>query len=354
MAGGIGSRFWPLSRTGMPKQFLDILGTGETLIQQTIGRFRKICPPENIYIVTNGEYRKMILEQVPYIKESQVLLEPLRKNTAPCIAYANHVIQQKNPEARIVVSPSDHMIMNETEFVKVIKKALSFVRDKDALLTLGIQPSRPETGYGYIQVDGSSDIDGIPCLRKVKTFTEKPDLEMAKIFIESGDFFWNSGMFIWSLPAIMNAYEKHLPDMQVLFSDGAGFYNTQEEPGFIQQVYGACDKISIDYGIMEKAGNVYVMCADFGWSDLGTWGSLYEHLDADINGNAVNSPQFLPFSTKNCMVQIPENKLAVIQGLDDFIIIDTEDVLLICKRGDEQQIRQIVDEVKMRGGDRYI
>ena len=354
MAGGIGSRFWPLSRTEMPKQFIDILGTGKTLIQQTVHRFREICPIENIYIVSNSEYQDLILQQVPEIAKSQVLLEPLRKNTAPCIAYANHVIYRRNPDANIVVAPSDHLIMDENEFTKVIKRALAFVTDKKALLTLGIQPSRPETGYGYIQVDGSSDIEEIPCLRKVKTFTEKPDLDMAKIFIDSGDFFWNSGMFIWSLRGIMEAYGLYLPDMQSLFSDGSVVYGTPEESGFIQQIYGACDKISIDYGIMEKAENVYVMCADIGWSDLGTWGSLYEHLESDNYGNVVNSPQFLPFATKNCMVQMPDNKLTVIQGLEDYIVVDTEDVLLICKRADEQNIRQMVDEVKMLGGDKYI
>ena len=354
MAGGIGSRFWPLSRVGKPKQFLDILGTGETLIQQTISRFKEICPIENIYIVTNEEYRTIILEQLPEINEDQILLEPLRKNTAPCIAYANHVISQRNPNANIVVAPSDHLIMDQKEFVEVINNALNFVEDKEALLTIGIQPSRPETGYGYIQVDGSSDIEGFSCLRQVKTFTEKPDLEMAKLFIESGDFFWNSGMFIWSLPTIMNAFAKYLPDMHAIFRDGAEYFRTSEERGFIQQAYGACDKISVDYGIMEKADNVFVMCADFGWSDLGTWGSLYGHLAPDNFGNAVNSPQFLPFSTSNCMVQIQESKLTVIQGLDDYIVVDTEDVLLICKRSDEQNIRQIVDEVKMSGGDKYI
>lgn len=354
MAGGIGSRFWPLSRTDMPKQFLDILGTGRTLIQQTVGRFKEICPVENIYIVSSSEYGEIIREQVPEIQANQILLEPLRKNTAPCIAYANHVIYRRNPDASIIVAPSDHMIMDERDFNRVINKALDFVRGRDALLTLGIQPSRPETGYGYIQVDGSTDIEGIECLRKVKTFTEKPDIDMAKIFLESGDFFWNSGMFIWSLPAIMSSYKKHLPDMISLFSDGMELFGTSEETGFIQQIYGACDKISIDYGIMEKADNVYVMCADFGWSDLGTWGSLYEHLDKDNRGNSVNTPQFLPFSTRNCMIQIPENKLAVIQGMEDYIIIDTDDVLLICKRSEEQNIRQMVDEVKMRGGEKYI
>ena len=354
MAGGIGSRFWPLSRTNMPKQFLDILGTGKTLIQQTVHRFRDICPIENIYIVSNSEYEELILEQVPQIGKDQVLLEPLRKNTAPCLAYANLVINKRNPEANIIVAPSDHLILDEKEFTFSINKALGFVKDKDVLLTLGIQPSRPETGYGYIQVDGSKDIDGIACLRQVKTFTEKPDFDMAKIFMESGDFFWNSGMFIWSLKAIMKAYNNHLPDLMSLFGDGADLFRTSEEAGFIEQVYGACDKISIDYGIMEKADNVYVMCADFGWSDLGTWGSLYEYLDKDNLQNVINTPQFLPFDTKNCMIQVPENKLAVIQGLENYIVVDTEDVLLICKREEEQTIRQIVDEVKMRGGEKYI
>jgi len=354
MAGGIGSRFWPLSRTSKPKQFLDILGTGKTLIQLTVDRFRGICPLENIYIVTSAEYGEMVKEQIPEIQDSNILLEPLRKNTAPCIAYANHVIYRKNPDAKVIVAPSDHLILDEGDFKKVITKALDFVRDRNALLTLGIQPSRPETGYGYIQVDGTSDIEGIECLRKVKTFTEKPDLDMARIFLESGDFFWNSGMFIWSLPAIMNSYSKHLPDMLSLFGDGIELYGTTEEAGFIQQVYGACDKISIDYGIMEKADNVYVMCADFGWSDLGTWGSLYEHLEKDHKGNSVNTSQFLAFDTKDCMIQVPDDKLAVVQGMDDYIIVDTEDVLLICKRSEEQNIRHIVDEVKLRGGGKYI
>ena len=296
----------------------------------------------------------MVKEQVPDVPEGNILLEPLRKNTAPCIAYANHVIQNRNPEANIIVAPSDHLILDEGEFVRVMQKAVNFVNDKEALLTLGIQPSRPETGYGYIQVDGSVDVDGVPCLRKVKTFTEKPDLDMAKIFIESGDFFWNSGMFIWSLKSIMKAFNRYLPDMMSLFSDDPDIYGTSEEAGFVEQVYGACDKISIDYGIMEKADNVYVMCADFGWSDLGTWGSLYEHLEKDHHGNSVNSELFLPFNTKNSMIQVPEGKLTVIQGMEDFIVIDTEDVLLICKRSEEQNIRQMVDEVKMRGGEKYI
>ncbi|MBT4408699.1 MAG: NTP transferase domain-containing protein [Bacteroidetes bacterium] len=354
MAGGVGSRFWPLSRSHMPKQFLDILGTGKTLIRQTVDRFSKICPIENIYIVSNAFYKDLILEQLPELKPEQVLLEPLMKNTAPCLAYANQVIFKKNPDASIIVAPSDHLITDEIEFGKVIDTAISFVSEKEVLLTLGIQPSRPETGYGYIQVDGIKDIAGIACLREVKTFTEKPNLDIAKIFLESGDFFWNSGIFIWSVKSIIDAFKKHLPDMQSLFEDGHDKYGTPEEAGFIEQVYGSCDKISIDYGIMEKAENVYVLCANIGWSDLGTWGSLYEHSDRDAYGNSQNSSQFMPFNTSNSMVQLPEGKLGVIQGLDEYIVVDTEDVLLICKKEDEQKIRQMVDEVKMLGGEKYI
>ncbi len=354
MAGGVGSRFWPLSRTNMPKQFLDILGTGQTLIQQTVARFADLCPIENIYIVTNEEYGDIILEQVPKLRPEQILKEPLRKNTAPCLAYANHVIFKRDPKANIIVAPSDHLIVDGAEFTRVMETAIDFVCDKDALLTLGIQPSRPETGYGYIQVNGARDIAGIPCLRQVKTFTEKPNLEMANIFIESGDFFWNSGMFIWSVQSIQNAFNTYLPDMQALFAEGAEMYGTPEESGFIERVYGSCDKISIDYGIMEKADNVYVLCANFGWSDLGTWGSLYEHFDHDNHGNASSATKFQPFDTKNCMIHVPDNKLVVIQGLDDYIVVDTEDVLMICRKEDEQSIRQMVDEVKVQGGERYI
>lgn len=354
MAGGVGSRFWPLSRTHMPKQFLDILGTGKTLLQQTVGRFEKVCPIENIYVVSNAEYGEIILSQVPGLKPEQVLLEPLRKNTAPCIAYANHVIMKKNPNANIVVAPSDHLITDESEFARVIQTAVGFVQDKDVLLTLGIQPSRPETGYGYIQVNGAKDIGGIPCLRQVKTFTEKPNLEMAKIFLESGDFFWNSGMFIWSVSSIQHAFNQYLPDMNALFQEGVKAYGTNEEAGFIERVYNSCDKISIDYGIMEKADNVYVMCANFGWSDLGTWGSLYEQVEQDKFDNATISPQFLPFDTHNCMIHVPDDKLTVIQGLDDYIVVDTDDVLLICRKQDEQSIRQMVDEIKAQGGERFI
>jgi len=354
MAGGIGSRFWPYSRTGKPKQFLDILGTGQTLLQQTIRRYREICPIENILIVSNEEYGSLILEQLPDIKSSQVLLEPLRRNTAPCIAYANQRIALINPDANIIVAPSDHLISDEEEFTRVILQGIDFIKSRDVLLTLGILPGRPETGYGYIQVNGHRDIDGIQGLRQVKTFTEKPNIELARIFVESGDFFWNSGMFIWSLASINRAFVKYLPEIQGLFTDGLNFYGTPEEASFIHQVYGSCGKISIDYGIMEKADNVFVQCADFGWSDLGTWGSLYDHLNHDESENAIGNGQAITFQSKRNVIHAPHGKLTVVQGLDDYIIVDTDDVLLICRKQDEQQIRTMVDEVKLRGGERYI
>ena len=354
MAGGIGSRFWPYSRTHKPKQFLDILGTGKTLLNQTIDRYNRICPLENILIVTNNEYGDLILKQNPMLKPEQILREPLRKNTAPCIAFANARIQQLNSDARVVVAPADHLIKNEEEFIKVIERGLRFIEGRDALLTLGITPTRPETGYGYIQTANTETFAEYPCLKKVKTFTEKPNLELAKIFLESGDFYWNSGMFLWSIKAIHRAFEKYLPDMQALFAEGKSVYNTPEEPAFIQRVYGACDKISIDYGLMEKADNVYVMCADIGWSDLGTWGSLYDHIPKDKSENAIGTAHVIPFDSHRNMIQVSNNKLTVIQGLDEYIIVDTEDVLLICKKEDEQNIRQIVDEVKVRGGEKYI
>ncbi|MDD4646192.1 MAG: mannose-1-phosphate guanylyltransferase [Bacteroidales bacterium] len=354
MAGGIGSRFWPYSRTKKPKQFLDILGTGQTLLQRAIERYRKICPIENIFIVSNEEYGSLILEQIPDIKPDQVLLEPLRRNTAPCIAYANQRIAMINPDAVVIVAPSDHLIADEEEFSRVVREGIDFVKSRDALLTLGIMPSRPETGYGYIQVSGQHNINDIKGLGHVKTFTEKPNLDLAKIFVESGDFFWNSGIFIWTLDSITRAFEKYLPDIQSLFSDGAELYGTAEEAPFISHVYEACNKISIDYGIMEKADNVFVLCSDFGWSDLGTWGSLYDHLPHDESENGLGSGQAITFGSNRNVIHTSKNKLTVVQGLDDYIIVDTDDVLMICRKQDEQQIRQIVDEVKSRGGEKFI
>ena len=354
MAGGVGARFWPMSRTSHPKQFIDILGTGETLIQQTFNRFVNICPTENIYIVTNEIYKKLILEQVPQIAPEQILCEPSRRNTAPCIAYANYCILARDPEAQIVVAPSDHIILKEDVFLNNITSALQAASKKNWLLTLGIKPSRPDTGYGYIQFMEGDVYPEDPQIRKVKTFTEKPDHELATTFLNSGDFLWNSGIFIWSLQSIMKAFHERLPEVDVLFQQGIGKFGTPEEKNFINKTYAVCKSISIDYGIMEKATNVYVLAADFGWSDLGTWGSLYENRSQDKNGNAIMGKNVMMYDSKNCIVNMPKEKLVVLEGLTDYIVAESEDVLLICKKTDEQQIRQFVNDVRLEKGERFV
>ncbi len=354
MAGGVGSRFWPLSRTDKPKQFLDILGTGRSLLQMTFDRFMQVCPVENIYVVTSLIYKDTIREQLPELTEGQVLLEPARRNTAPCIAYANYKILKKNPNANIVTAPSDHLILKEGEFLKVIREGLSFVSDKNAMLTLGIKPSRPETGYGYIQVNGSRNVQENNNIFKVKTFTEKPNKELAKVFHESGEFFWNSGIFIWSLESIMNAFETHLPEINQLFKEGIDLYNTDKEEEFIAETYSDCKNISIDYGLMEKADNVYVYCSDFGWADLGTWGSLHENISKDENKNSIIGDKVFAYGLKNCIVNMPEDKLVVLQGLEDYIIVDSDGILLVCRKEDEQEIKQYVNDVKLKLGDKYL
>jgi mannose-1-phosphate guanylyltransferase len=356
MAGGIGSRFWPLSRTKKPKQFLDILGTGRTLLQQTFDRLKKVFPVENIFIVSNEDYSSLIYKQLPEIKKSQVLLEPMRRNTAPCIAYANYKIQLEDPNAIIMVAPSDHIILKENDFLEVVKKGLEFVSSSDSLLTLGIQPDRPETGYGYIQINGdrSKAVDLNTSIRKVKTFTEKPNLEMAELFLKSGDFYWNSGMFLWSLKSILKAYELYLPEVNTLFQEGMEFYNSPREADFIAQTYPNCRNISIDYGIMEKADNVHVLCSDFGWSDLGTWGSLYDTLNKNADSNTISGSNVFTYNTQNCIINVPEDKLTVIQGLDDYIVVESDNILLICRKQDEQKIKNFVNDVKIEKGENFI
>ena len=354
MAGGIGSRFWPLSRVVKPKQFLDILGVGRTFLQQTFDRFSTIIPKENFLVVTSVKYKDIVLEQLPELKEEQVLLEPLRRNTAPCLAYAAYKIKTKNPDANLVVAPSDHIILKEEEFVLQIKNGLQFVKDNDVLLTLGIKPNRPETGYGYIQVKKRAKFNELTNLFKVKTFTEKPDEQMAKVFVESGEFFWNSGIFIWSLPTLLKAFDAHLKNVSSIFEKGMKLYNTSNEVHFIKKTYSECPAISIDYGIMEKAKNVYVLTADFGWSDLGTWGSLYENREKDTDGNVISGDNILTYNTKNCIVDISDQKVAVLQGLDGYIIAESNDTLMICKKEDEHQIKQFVTDVKIKKGDSLI
>lgn len=354
MAGGIGSRFWPLSKSSMPKQFLDILGTGRTFIQMTFDRFKSICPVENFMVVTNLDYKELVLQQLPELDESQVLLEPLRRNTAPCVAYACHRVRAKNPEAMIVVAPSDHLILNEPEFRKQIESGVRFARENEVLLTLGIPPNRPETGFGYIQIE--NQVEGVAGVQlcKVKTFTEKPNLEMAKIFLASGEFYWNSGMFIWSVKSICQAFEKHLPDMHELFSKGEKMYGTVDEASFINKTYSECQNTSIDYGIMEKADNVYVLCADFGWSDVGTWGALFAHQNKTEDENVVKGDSVFLYNTQNSIVNIPDNKIAVLQGLDGYIVVESEDILLVCRKDDEQNIRHFVNDVRMTKGNKFI
>lgn len=354
MAGGIGARFWPMSRTNTPKQFIDILGDGSTLIQKTFGRFKKICPAQNIFIVTNEIYKDIVKEQLPEVTDEQLVLEPARRNTAPCIAYANFKIKQKNPNAVVVVAPSDHLILNEDVFIDVIDKGLAAVAQNDCLMTIGITPSHPNTGYGYIQFDEDKNMPENKHIYDVKMFTEKPTLEIAKQFVESGEFLWNAGIFMWSLKSIFNAFEQYLPEVNDLFRQGEGLYNTPNEISFIKQIYQVCKNISIDYGIMEKAQNVKVYAADFGWSDLGTWGSLYELHEKDENANAIVGKKVMTYNTKNCIVNMPKNKVVVIQGLEDYIVVENDDVLLICKKEDEQQIRQYVTDVQVEFGNKYV
>lgn len=354
MAGGIGSRFWPMSRTNHPKQFIDILGLGQTLLQLTYNRFLKICPPQNIIVVTNDSYKSLVKEQLPNLSDNQILLEPSRRNTAPCIAYASYKINALNPNANIVVSPADHLILKEQTFVKAINSCFRKAASEDCIVTLGIKPSRPDTGYGYIQFVESTAKEADKRIKKVKTFTEKPDYDMAKFFMRSGDFLWNSGIFIGTSKSLLNAFEEHMPETAVLFKEGNSVYNTENEFEFIKGVYSVCKNISIDYGVMEKASNVYVRSSIIGWSDLGTYGSLYTHIHKDDKHNAVINKNALMYNSENCIVSAPKNKLMVIEGLDNYIVVDTKDVLLICKKENEQQIRQFVNDVKMSKGDKFI
>jgi mannose-1-phosphate guanylyltransferase len=354
MAGGVGSRFWPMSRSAHPKQFIDILGTGNSLIQQTFQRFEGICPPENIYVVTHELYKDLVLEQLPALSEEQVLLEPARRNTAPCIAYAAYKIYAKNPDANLVVAPSDHLILKEDVFKDKIRTALKAAEENDWLITLGISPSRPDTGYGYIQFDRMSDDDRYQGLYRVKTFTEKPGYDLAVTFIESGEFLWNSGIFIWSVKSIMKAFHKHLPEIDHLFKKGKDYYFTEGEQEFIKNTYPVCKSISIDYGIMEKAGNVFTIQSDFGWSDLGTWGSLHEIRSKDDSRNAISGKNVLTYDSRDCIIHMPQDKLVVLQGLNDYIVVEDDNILLVCRKQDEQQLRQIVDDVRLKRGERFV
>jgi mannose-1-phosphate guanylyltransferase len=352
MAGGIGSRFWPKSRTAKPKQFLDILNTGKTLIRLTYERFLPIVPKENIYVVTAEDYVPLINEQLAELIPNQILKEPVRRNTAPCIAYACDKIYASNPNATIIISPADHIILQEEKFLKVIEKCIDYVADNGILVTLGIKPAKPATGYGYIQyLDTETNKDNF---YKVKTFTEKPSLEIARTFIQSGDFLWNSGMFVWQAKTIMEAIRKYLPEIGDAFKDGEKYYNTPAEAAFIKEAYSHCTNISIDYGVMEKADNVYTIPSQFGWSDVGSWDSLYENYEHDYLGNAVAGKNVKIYDSANNMIMVPKDKLVVLQGLRDYCIVDTGDVLLVCEKSQEQEIKQITVDLKVSGLEKYL
>lgn len=342
MAGGIGSRFWPLSRANYPKQFLDILGTGKTFLQETAERFLPIAPYENMLVVTNQEYKNIVKEQLPEIPEENILLEPIRKNTAPCIAFANAFIAKKNPNATVITSPADHLILQSDTFINTINEGLEFVSNNDALLTIGIKPSRPETGYGYIQIN--SDEKSSSNIMRVKTFTEKPNTELAQFFVKSGEFFWNSGIFIWKLNSIISAFEKHLPDVYHLFDDY--FTGENQDKEGLSYVYSECQNISVDYAIMEKANNVYVIKAGFGWSDLGTWGSLFENLTKDKNNNIIRGDHVYVHESSNNFIQLSNGKIAVINGVSNMILVEHENMLLISNKDKEQELKNIVNQIK--------
>jgi len=351
MAGGIGSRFWPVSRIGHPKQFIDILGSGRTLIQQTMDRFRKMVPLENIYVVTAKEYVGITKEQLPDLPHENIISEPYRKNTAPCIAYISFKLSQKDKDASLIVAPADHLILDQDKFLDTCEEALSFANRLNALVTMGITPTYPNTGYGYIQHEDKETTDSI---YKVKTFTEKPNLELAKTFLASGDFLWNSGIFIWKLNCILEAFQKYLPEMYELFATDENKLNTDKEAAAIETLYALCTNISIDFGIMEKASNVYVIPSSFGWSDLGTWNSAWENMEKDYWENAVAGNKVMMMDARKCVVHAPKEKLIVVQGLDNFIVVDTKDVLLICERDKEQAIKEYVAEVKRNMGDKFL
>lgn len=340
-----------MSRTDFPKQFLDILNTGRTLIQATYDRFAKFIPAENIFVVTFEQYKDIVAAQLPELKPDNILCEPSRKNTAPCIAYISYKLQQLNPNANLICAPADHLVTDDEGFKKVCTDALHFTAHIKGLVTLGIKPTHPNTGYGYIQYEQQSVSDNV---YQVKTFTEKPDKELARTFIASGDFLWNAGIFVWQVKNIIKAFEKHLPEMHEVFDAEKSNFNTKKEKEAIERIYPQCINISIDYGVMEKADNVYIIPSSFGWSDLGTWSSTYENLEKDYLGNAVAGNNVIIIDGTQNMIHADNKKLVLLQGVDDFIIVDTKDVLLICKKDKEQEIKEYVAEVKRNKGDKFL
>lgn len=353
MCGGIGSRFWPYSRTSRPKQFIDFFGTGRSLLQMTADRMLRFVDQENLIVVTNRDYAHLVREQLPDLLDENILLEPARRNTAPCVAWATWHIAARDPDALVIVTPSDHLITRENKFEESIEKGLDFIATHDALLTLGIKPTKPETGYGYIQV--SEPVSEPNTICKVKTFTEKPNLELARLFISTGEFFWNSGMFMWSVKSIKEAITQLMPDTAQLFDNGMrNFLDSIDERRFIAEIFPGCSSISIDYAVMEKASNVYVETVDFGWSDLGTWSALYDNSPHNIDANVTQNCRVLSYNSTGNIFAVKNDKLIVVDGIKDYIIADSGDVLLICPKAEEQRIKQMVNDARTLYGDKYL
>ena len=344
MAGGVGSRFWPMSTTDRPKQFIDVLGVGRSLLQLTFDRFEGICAPENVWVVTNQKYFELVKEQLPEVPVGNILCEPCRRNTAPCIAYVSWRIKSQNPKANIVVTPSDHIVTDENEFRRVVKSCLKFTSETDAIVTLGMKPNRPETGYGYIQADLSTSSPRNKEIYRVDSFREKPDLETAKAYIQQNNYFWNAGIFIWSVSTIVNAFRVYQPALSKIFEGLMDVYGTDQEQVMIDKLYPECENISVDYAIMEKAEEIFVCPADFGWSDLGTWGSLLAQTKRDLYGNSCIGPNITMFDSHNCIVHTMGEQKVVVQGLDDCIVAEKDGMLLICKLSEEQRIKQFSGE----------
>ena len=344
MAGGIGSRFWPMSTRQRPKQFIDVLGCGRTLIQLTADRFSGICPPQNTWVVTSRAYADIVRQQLPQIPESNILCEPERRNTAPCIAYVSWKIKAANPKANIVVTPSDHIVMDVREFQRVIASALAFTADSDAILTLGMKPSRPETGYGYIEADLSTPAVANKEVFRVDSFKEKPDIETAEQYIRHKNYFWNAGIFVWNVETIVNAFRIWQPEIAAIFEKMMPDFYTDREQELIDNQFPSCPNISVDYAILEKADEIFVFPADFGWSDLGTWGSLYAQLDKDLNGNVAIGKDVTLYESHDCIVHATQEKKVVVIGVDNVIIAEDGDQLLVCKKADEQRIKEFSDK----------
>ncbi|WP_447640603.1 MULTISPECIES: mannose-1-phosphate guanylyltransferase [Chitinophagaceae] len=351
LAGGIGSRLWPKSKLSLPKQFLDILHVGKTFLQATYERFLPFIPKENIYVITNKDYLSIVKEQLPDVHAENILSEPSRKNTAPCVAYISFKLLHRNPNANIIVSPSDQIILDKQGFEEAATKALNFSDRKNAFVTLGIKPLYPNTNYGYIQ---RAQYEVEPQIYKVKTFTEKPPLEMAQTFIDSGDFLWNTGLFVWKASEILKEFEKYQPEMYEAFADAKDLFDQDKEVQALEAVYALCTNLSLDLAIMEKSENVYIIPGEFGWSDLGTWNNIYEHAEKDYLGSALSGDKILNIDSTKSIINAPDSKLVVIQGLDDHIVIDTDDVLLICKRDKEKELKEYIAEVRKKYGEKFM